>query len=74
MEMHELKHLFISFLKNNDCYENFRHSFKKELNDYIKRRLTTPNSLIGGFCIWSCTPQGHNYWREINDKWLETIQ
>lgn len=57
---------FCRFLKENNCYEEFRKNFLKgRLN--LKEFKKAP-SLVTAFA-WDVTPEGFKFWETINSKW-----
>ena len=55
--------IFIDFLKNNNCYEQYVKNKRKntQISDII-------NCVNIGF-IWKETLEGIDYWRNIHNEW-----
>ena len=52
---------FDKFLEDNSCKEQY----------YENRNVKSldSNDLIDGAFVWHESPEGHDYWSEINRKW-----
>lgn len=64
--------LFKRFLENNKIFDIFCNNLKADASedlDCLFGRTTAPGFISGAF-YWYKTPQGHDYWQSINDKWL----
>lgn len=73
--MRQITKLFIDFLKENNCYIKFKDNFFREnpegdFADFIHRSVY--NIFIIAFC-WSETPEGREYWRNLNYKWNDFV-
>ena len=65
---------FIKFLEANNAWENFERAFEnygRNAKDYKKDCKTLKNSYLSYAFIWSKTREGHEYWSELNEKWIE---
>lgn len=73
---------FVSFLKNNNCYKQFRENFSTPFNDesfrYLVKRcfsqkvaLTTYSywRVLGGVFKWKDTKEGYDFWRNVRNAW-----
>ena len=66
---------FTNFLVDNNAYDEYLHAMKKvngcnsvdEINNKLRGFLKT--RVIDGSFGWSTTPQGHEYWENLHDKW-----
>ena len=58
------KRLFFDFLQKNNALKAYKKAYKKcrgeTVNEYIP---------LGGSFVWACTPEGHEYWRSLDEKW-----
>jgi len=68
-----MKGIFEEFLKEENCYYEFHGNF-----DYISCDVSfdnePPEEWIYGAFIWTETPEGHQFWRKINDKWEDRLE
>lgn len=67
---------FIKFLEDNNAWENFERAFNeynKEVKGYKNRCKEDPKAALAGAFKWSGTREGHDYWNELNDKWMQEI-
>lgn len=55
-----------TFLKDNNCYDEFVENFDEDDNDYWLENISC--SITSAFS-WKNTPQGDVYWDNIDDKW-----
>lgn len=65
---------FIEFLERNDAWEKFERNFiiqGRDVKEYKRDSKTNRNFHISGAFTWSETAEGHDYWRELNSKWIE---
>ena len=84
-----IKNKFKTFLKKENCTkeffynfynspwrsecgkkENFQNYFNKHTKKYLKRNAL---SIFSDAFKWSRTKEGHNYWDELHDKWVNYI-
>ena len=84
----ELKNEFVQFLGTNDCYEDFCANLKNEnsslwremceklnlsdIDEYLLKQ--SPKKYVLDAFQWTMSPQGDAKWREINNKWNNTIK
>ena len=80
------KKIFIRFLKENNCYNEFMYNLTKHekfgmyqfnnINDLLYRLKTMDDLFINeislAFC-WDETTQGFLYWNKITDKWNKIV-
>ena len=67
------KRLFFDFLRKHDALEAYKKNFKnyrenRSFNDVFSRNSLHSDYIIGAFS-WSRTPEGHWYWRRLQDEW-----
>lgn len=67
------KRLFFDFLRKHNALEAYKRNFKAHrgkvsFNDVFHRNCLYLDYIIGAFS-WSRTPEGHWYWRELQDEW-----
>ena len=68
-----MKDAFFNFLKKHKCklrWENNYKKFKAEEDLFLRR----PDTYIIMSFIWNRTPEGSDYWSELNAKWQKTLQ
>ena len=63
---------FYNFLVDNDVLDTYLYNFKndkhqKDFKKFINQVRDT--HLIDAAFTWSQTPEGNNYWYELNIKW-----
>jgi len=80
---------FVKFLKDNHCYNEFIINFENQLEsstgrkfgnihketnlkDYIKN--TKKYDYIQYPFYWDNTPEGENYWEDLEDRWQVWIE
>ena len=61
------KRLFYDFLQKHNALEAYKRTFKTSIGrsdarvyEYIP---------LGASFIWARTPEGHEYWRLLDEKW-----
>jgi hypothetical protein len=61
------KRLFFDFLQKHNALEAYKRSFKTT----VGRRNVGTNEYtpLGGSFVWACTPEGHEYWKSLDEKW-----
>lgn len=57
--------LFVSFLKDNNIYDSYIEYASNVANCHM------PNLAISGAFFFAATKEGGEFWRNINDKWIE---
>jgi hypothetical protein len=67
------KRLFFDFLRKKDALEAYKRNFKEyrgstSFNDVFSRNRLYSDYIIGAFS-WTRTPEGHWYWRRLQDEW-----
>ncbi len=78
---HKLPTILYNFLKKNKVLDQFISNFEKQHHpsrifyDYIliHNNSIHLSSLIGSAFIWSYTPEGNKFWREVDQKWKNLI-
>ena len=73
-----MKDKFISFLKENDCFDEFEKYLKEDgfhesTESYIESGDATKIDLVSSAFYWSVTEQGHEYWSNMSKKWQNEI-
>ena len=66
---------FITFLKNKGIYDQFilNLDVNPPLEQFFKDSEFEKEFICSAFS-WLNTPEKHDFWRDINDEWLETIK
>ena len=79
---------FIRFLKENNSLEYFcdnvkeqngKQQDKKTLLLSMREKRTTQNityyliNIIDRSFYWARTPQGHEYWKRLNERWRQSF-
>lgn len=57
-----------AFLVENDCLEKFIHNHYTKNKNTIKE-FGNPNLNIDNAFTWSNTPEGSNFWDDLNDRY-----
>ena len=67
---------FLRFLKENHCFGKYQRAFNAEYegyrsNDFIKKQCEHCNyGIIDNSFIWSNTKEGHDYWWNLNNEFM----
>ena len=59
---------FIKFLKKHGALRKFKYNLKVSREDYD---INDHIGNIGGGFTWSDTPEGQDYWSNLNTLWSE---
>jgi hypothetical protein len=73
----KLCQLFINFLKENGIYKSYiTEKFRFEVyNNIIHTSVCdNPKMYIMGAFIFFNTRQGWEFWRKMNEKWIQTLE
>jgi hypothetical protein len=82
MEYKQIKRIFFNWLKSQDAYEAYklaRHNTNHLVNGhrsghpYYRYRLV-PVQFINHAFTWRLTPEGHDFWDNINCKWRKYLR
>lgn len=77
------KKIFISFLKENNCFSLFIYNFYKgkdfrekfgypiKIEKYF--REIDPYSYVEDSFLWTDTPQGRSFWAKVSHKWISVF-
>lgn len=66
--------VFIRFLITHEAYEKFVFNYANVSNSWKNTyhdEIGTPNLLLVRAFLWGNTPEGQDYWDNINDLWLK---
>ncbi len=78
-----MKTEFLNFLRENEAYEKFKHNYlfglssKKVVYEYIIDDycvVTDPKNYLVKAFLWVSSVEGDDFWRNLNNKWLEKIK
>lgn len=66
------KKIFLLFLKENNIYNKYKYQLRVRGNtiDEFLDKCDKPMSFLAESFNWVNTPQGYDFWREINRKWI----
>lgn len=65
-----MKELFIKFLKKHGALRKFKANLKDRKNITIDYYCNIDNDpTIGGGFTWKITPEGYNYWSNLDRLW-----
>ena len=67
------KRLFFDFLQKHNALEAYKQAFKATILRY-GRAQTSEYIPLGGSFVWDDTPEGHVYWRLLDEKWCDYYQ
>ena len=64
--------MFLYFLKENNIYNKYKYELRVRGNtiDGFLDKCDKPMSFLAESFNWVNTPQGYDFWREINRKWI----
>ena len=73
--MRQRTKLFIDFLKENNCYAKFKDNFYRENpeKDFAEFMCSNIYNILIIAFSWSETPEGREYWRNMNYKWVDFL-
>ena len=71
------KRLFFDFLQKHGALEAYKRNFKEYRNNTSFDQVFSKNHphedyIIGAFS-WIRTPEGHWYWRSLQDEWYSVF-
>ena len=74
-----MKERFIKFLKNKRLYSKFVRNFEERSTWTIirfEKFVTTrkPSEYVIKAFYWDETPQGHQFWWDVETEWLKEIK
>lgn len=64
----------ISFLKENNCFIEFKENYFKKWHDLPFEDFCHKSPIKCIICdsfFWRETPQGYEYWNVIHHKWID---
>ena len=72
------KRIFFNWLQKHDALEKFRHNRHEFLKSYFGRgwgnrvgySVMHVSEVLGVAFSWDETPEGGQYWRNLDTKWL----
>lgn len=82
MKLQKIKRIFFNWLKSKGVYEAYklaRHNTNhllgeaRRTNGYYRRRLV-PYQFINQAFTWRLTPEGHDFWDNINSDWRHYLR
>lgn len=82
MELQKIKRIFFNWLKAQgayDAYKRARHNnnhllgMDQAATPYYRYRLV-PVQFINHAFTWRLTPEGHDFWDNINCKWRKYLR
>lgn len=63
-------HPFVKWIKSKRAY----NAWKRNLTMGEKNALKyTPDTISGTF-FWASSPEGHEYWKELDEKWRKELE
>ena len=68
--------IFLQFLEDNNCFENYFDNLFKEFEDPLNPFNMSNNceELISSAFIWDITDQEQEYWSDLDCKWAEQLE
>ena len=67
--------IFRQFLRQRNAWEPYViHTRKNVMRPFYPNvQRSSPTTFLNCAFAWSYTPQGHNYWQQINDEWVNFL-
>lgn len=75
---------FIEFLEENNALEQYKANNQNceesisegenEMYLFLNKYAGTPTRWIGNAFIWDNTPEGQDFWNELDRQWFERIK
>ena len=68
---------FRNFLSHNKSFERFCQAIWEQRNLTFKqavRRSESLSRIIDNSLTWDATPEGHDYWANLNTKWEKVVR
>ncbi len=66
------------FLINRNLLEKFKHNLHNNYPPRVLRELLihnySPKFLIDAAFRWDETPEGEDFWNEVEDEWIECLE
>lgn len=62
----------ISFLKENNCFIEFKENYVKKWHDLPFEEFCYETPIRWVICdafFWRDTPQGYDYWGNVHERW-----
>ena len=71
---HNIYQTFRNFLRQNDCEKQFDAAFYAQcganyLDETLAGILVIDEFFFGRCFDWSKTPEGRDFWKEVNRRW-----
>ena len=71
--------IFRKFLRDNDCEQKFDAAFYERcganvLDKTLADILVIDEGFFGRVFRWDVTPEGREYWKEIDMRWFDKFQ
>ena len=61
------KRLFYDFLQKHNALKAYKQAFKASIGGHDVRVYEYVP--LGASFIWAHTPEGHEYWKSLDEKW-----
>jgi hypothetical protein len=72
-----MKEKFLEFLVENGAYDSYMYHYAKQVRnvsfDEWYEGLRDKSDVLWSAFIWGDTPEGHDYWKDLNKKFLSLI-
>ena len=69
---------FIKFLKDEMVYQRYRYNRlsaeKFKVSEYMLFENLFHDEFLSGSFVWLKTSEGHEFWSDIDDKWLRALR
>lgn len=72
-----MKESFIKFLEDNNALDLFKANLSKidrDFDFYINQKYRMPSLIIDTAFTWSETPQGRQFWCDLDREWRNFLQ
>ena len=75
-KMNNAVKIFRQFLRQRNAWQSYvLYTRENALHPFYPTNLQTssPTAFLNCAFSWSLTPQGHNYWYQINEEWVNFL-
>lgn len=73
MDIEITRKVFLRFLKVSGVLRQFVKNFSSDVCCKIHIESTSPLYMLSNAFVWLRTPQGHDYWKVIDEKWVNLL-
>ena len=62
---------FFEFLESHDVYDQFAECVHNNRSHWFNIYEYEPTKYLVGAFVWEGTNEGHEFWSDLNKKWIE---